>query len=220
VDGDLSEAVRRGLAYALDGRLAPHYERHLVHDCRYSTPQVLADALAGLAPPGGRFLDLGAGSGLVGEAAVDRGLALQFVAIDLSEAMLTLIDCTAYIDRRQADCTLALPYPDAWFDGAVAAGLLEHVPDPARVFASVARAIRPGAPFLFTYPPNRFGRTELIDTEQGLLSHDVDATSESLETCGLCIAGEREYPAYLNGAKGWLTHRLVVCHRSAASDAK
>ncbi len=209
---DLDREVRRGLIYALEGRLAPHYERHLVQDCHYRTPQVLAEALAGVAPVRGQWLDLGAGPGLVGKAIVDRALALEFVAIDISETMLALIDCPAYVSRCVADCTGRLPFPDGSFDGAVAAGLLEHIVSPGRVFAEVARLLRPRTHFVFSFPPNWSGRTELLDAEQGLLSHDADSIRQCLDACGLRIAFEGDYPAYVNGSKGWLTHRLVVSH--------
>src|SRR5436190_12333228 len=64
----LDTAVRRGLAYALEPRLAPHYERHLVEECHYRTHEILASELAALAPRPGLFVDMGAGSGLVGKA--------------------------------------------------------------------------------------------------------------------------------------------------------
>src|SRR3954467_14399880 len=73
----LRTAVERGLAYALEARLAVHYERHLVEECHYRTHEILALELATLAPPPGRFVDMGAGTGLVGKAVASRGLGLD-----------------------------------------------------------------------------------------------------------------------------------------------
>src|SRR5260221_7721360 len=140
----LRTAVRRGLAYALEARLAPFYERHLVEECHYRTHEVLAGELARLAATAGLFVDIGAGSGLVGRALVARGLALDLVAVDISRAMLELIDLPAYVDKHVADCTKVLSFAAASFDGALAAGLLEHIADPPAFFGEVARIVRPG----------------------------------------------------------------------------
>jgi predicted TPR repeat methyltransferase len=205
---DLRADVRRGLAYALDERLAPHYERHLVRDCHYRTPSIIADTLRGLGAVRGRWLDAGAGSGLVGKAIAETGLPLELVAVDLSAPMLELIDCGTYVDRFVADCLVSLPFSDGAFDGAIAAGLLEHVVDAGRLLGNVARVIKPRGTLLFTFPPNETGRTEVFD--EGLVSHDGDAIRRAVDASGMLVIREVDYPAYLNGSKGWLTHRLVV----------
>lgn len=51
----------------------------------------------------------------------------------------------------QADLE-ALPFADAVFDAALCIVTLEHVPDPARVLAEIARTLRPGAPLLVVVP--------------------------------------------------------------------
>src|SRR5262249_35028513 len=128
------------MRYALDARLAVHYERHLVGDCHYRTPEVVAEVLATLAlEPGSLVLDLGAGTGLLGEAVARRRISTELWALDVAEPMLELIDAPIYVGRRCADATSNLPFPERTFDGVVAAGLLEHVADPSRVFRNSAR---------------------------------------------------------------------------------
>src|SRR5258708_15613348 len=105
------------MRYANDARLAAHYERHLVDDCHYRTPEVVAEEIE-------RFIDLrsnvvllevGAGTGLVGEAALRRRLAVEMSALDVSEAMLELIDSPISLARRCRDAAAQIAPPWATF---------------------------------------------------------------------------------------------------------
>jgi SAM-dependent methyltransferase len=64
-------------------RLAADYRE------RPGYPPALVDRLAGLAGPGGRVVDLGAGTGLLAVPLAERGLALQ--AVEPAEAMLDVL---------------------------------------------------------------------------------------------------------------------------------
>jgi len=210
----LRTAVERGLAYALEARLAVHYERHLVEECHYQTHEILARELAALAPPPGLFVDMGAGTGLVGKAIASQGLELDLVAIDISGPMLELIRAPVYVAKHIVDCT-ETPFADASFDGALAAGLLEHLVEPSALFREVARIVEPGGLFLFSFPKNETGRTELFDAEQGLVSHDAQRIAASLAEAGLRALKEMDHPAYLNGSMGVTSHRVVIAVRES-----
>jgi predicted TPR repeat methyltransferase len=211
----LDAIVRDGLAYAMDERLAPYYERHLVEECRYRTPDVAAELMASI-DARGLWVDLGAGTGLVGKAITRRAIGVELVALDISEAMLGLIDAPSYIERRQADATLEIPFGEGHFDGAVAAGLLEHVTRPVHLFRNVARVVKANGAFVFTFAPNNAGRTELFDAGDGLVSHDIGEVREGLASVGFSVAREMDVQAYLPGPEGWVTHRIVVGVRRAA----
>jgi ubiquinone/menaquinone biosynthesis C-methylase UbiE len=213
--GRLRDEVESGLRYAMDARLAPHYERHMVDDCHYRTPDVVADALARFAHPHGSWLDLGAGSGLVGRAIVPRNIAVDLVAVDISQAMLDLIEGSPYVARHVADGSVALPFPEASFDGVLTAGVLEHVTHPRRLLSNALRVTKPGGALLFTYPPNRSGRTERCQHEDGLVSHDVELMTAEVGLLGMSVVHEVEFPAYLIGSRGWIVHRLVVGFRGS-----
>jgi len=199
------------MRYANDDRLAVHYERHLVGDCHYRTPEVVAEVLEKLAPkPGTVVLDLGAGTGLVGKAVARRAAPVTLWALDVAEPMLRLIDAAIYVGRTCADASANLPFPARTFDGVVAAGLLEHIEEPARVFANAARVIRPGAIFVFTFPPNHDGRAGIFDSEDALVSHDPVTVRASLASVGLHVTYEETFPAYESGASGFVTHHLLA----------
>jgi ubiquinone/menaquinone biosynthesis C-methylase UbiE len=155
---------------------------------------------------------MGAGSGLVGKALFARGLALDVVAVDISPAMLELIEVPAYVEKLVADCA-ATPFADASFEGAFAAGLLEHIVEPPAFFVEVARIVKPRGLFLFSFPPNRTGRTELFDPEQGLVSHDIERIAAGLAEAKMIVHEQIDYPAYLNGSRGPVWQRLVIARR-------
>ena len=213
----LQDQVKRGLVYAMDERLAAHYERHLVEDCHYRTPDVVAQQLVEHRASG-RWLDLGAGTGLVGKAALRLGLRIDFIAVDMSEAMLRLIDCPLYVAWKCADVAERLPFDDEGFDGVVAAGLFEHIVEPGLVLREAARLLQPGGLFVFTFPANRAGRTELEDSDEGLVSHDAERMRADLASSGLTATYALSFPAYRSGSKGWVTHHLVGGVRTVRSD--
>jgi len=101
----------------------------------------LADALVARSPvplDGARVLDVGAGTGVAGEAALRAG-ASRVVAVDLAVGMLGLRD--PRIVAAAADA-VRLPFPDRSFDVAVAAFSLGHVPDPGAALVELRRVAR------------------------------------------------------------------------------
>jgi len=108
------------------------------------------DAVSAL-PRGARILDAGCGNGLpITKSLVDAGYCA--VGIDSSPAMLarfrTNLPAVPVVrgDVRHA------PFAEDVFDGAIAWGVIFHLrpPDQARAFEGISRALKPGAPFLFT----------------------------------------------------------------------
>jgi len=122
---------------------------------RYFVDRYQAREVA-LWPPDLRVLDIG------GHKVAKRG---QF---DLS-AFPVRVTCLNISSVKRPDVLgdgAALPFPDRVFDAVVCAELLEHVYDPQRVLAEVARVLRPGGRLLITVPflvqihgdPDDFGR--------------------------------------------------------------
>ena len=100
----------------------------------------LARALIGAAPfpvPGARVLDLGAGTGVAGRAALAAG-ADRVVAADLAVAMLR----RARPAHPVAADAAALPFRDQAFDLVVAAFCLNHLPRPGAALREVRRVSR------------------------------------------------------------------------------
>jgi SAM-dependent methyltransferase len=91
---------------------------------------------------GTRVLDVGCGLGHLAAAAVARGAAVT--GTDLAEGMLEAARARhPGIEFVRGDGE-ALPFEDATFDAALAAFVINHLPDPERGAAELIRVTRPG----------------------------------------------------------------------------
>lgn len=106
-------------------------------------------ALVELVPadPGGRWLEVACGPGIVARALAPRVGAVA--GVDLTPSMIEKARSEAAavgatnLEFSLGDAT-ALDFPDAGFDGAVTRFSLHHIPVPGRVLAEMARVVRPG----------------------------------------------------------------------------
>jgi 2-polyprenyl-6-hydroxyphenyl methylase/3-demethylubiquinone-9 3-methyltransferase len=102
---------------------------------------------------GASVLDVGCGGGLLSEGLADRGA--NVVGIDLGTDNLAAARVHAQtrgvrVDYRCLDVeTLADELPGS-FDVVTCLEMLEHVPEPGRVVAACAKAVRPGGSLFFS----------------------------------------------------------------------
>jgi SAM-dependent methyltransferase len=97
-------------------------------------------------PPGGRWLDVGCGTGALSETILEVTLPSEVVGIDPSAGYVAYArsrvpDPRAHFDVGDAR---ALPFVAGSFDGVVSGLVLNFVPDPAAAVAEMARVARPG----------------------------------------------------------------------------
>jgi SAM-dependent methyltransferase len=166
------------------GAFNPTWQRHVA---------AYAHAAEVLGP--GRVLDLGCGTGHSFHLLAPRETVGVDIAADALEGQQRE---TVVADMR------ALPFDDRSFDSVLAAQSLEHVPDPDRILAEVARVLRPGGTAMLT-TPNRltFGRPdEIIDPY-----HHVELDRHELRTLCERFFGEVE----LRGVFG--SERYMAIHR-------
>ncbi|MFA1542578.1 class I SAM-dependent methyltransferase [Actinomadura monticuli] len=109
-------------------------------------------------PEGGSVVDVGCGTGRalpVLRSAV--GPAGKVIGVDLTPQMLD----TARAHGRARHCVLMLadarrlPFADARLDAVFAAGLVQHMPDPAAALVELARITRRGGRLIVFHPSGR-----------------------------------------------------------------
>lgn len=204
--GGAGTAITPAYVRALFDGYAERFERHLVDGLAYRGPQLLADALDASA----RFeaaIDLGCGTGLVGEAL--QGRVRHLTGIDLSPAMLAKAEAKRAGGRRLYDRLLhgdLVPVlaaePACSVDLVVAADVFIYVGDVSAVLAATARVLRPGGLVAFTVQthgdpaePVRLGEDGRYAQSPGYLT--VAAGNAGLDVVSLApavIRRERDVP--------------------------
>lgn len=138
---------------------ADGYERYVGRWSRRLAPAFVAWARL---PSGARVLDVGCGTGALSEAILARAPS-QLLGVDLSaayveEARRRLGGAGA---RFEVGNAISLPLPDASFDAALSALVLNFVPDPAGMLAEMRRVLVPGG-LAGVYVWDYAGRMEMM----------------------------------------------------------
>jgi 2-polyprenyl-6-hydroxyphenyl methylase/3-demethylubiquinone-9 3-methyltransferase len=102
---------------------------------------------------GARVLDVGCGGGLLSEGLTERGarvLGIDMAAENIAVATAHAGDRGLSVEYRCIDVEHVAADAPERFDVVTCLEMLEHVPDPGRVVAACAAAVRPGGALFFS----------------------------------------------------------------------
>lgn len=147
-------------AYALDSDeksralyrdWAQTYDETMLQGLHYQSPQTVARLLAAHLPDRqAAVLDIGCGTGLLGQGLAEHGFT-TIDGLDVSPEMMQVAQRRGvYRHFLKADLHLPLDIPDARFGGASCCGTFTHGHVDARCLDELFRILQPGAPFAFT----------------------------------------------------------------------
>jgi SAM-dependent methyltransferase len=123
-------------------RLPRPLRRHILH-FEVEIEDAVADFARGL-PTGARVLDAGAGEGRYAHLFARQ----RYCGVDLAVG-----DAAWNYGRLDTVADLAaLPFRDGQFDAAIHIVTIEHLPEPARALAEIARSLAPGGLLLVAAP--------------------------------------------------------------------
>ena len=139
----------QGECKALYKDWATTYDATMVDELAYLAPQTVVSVLANhLADKQASILDLGCGTGLVGESLQRLGFD-AIDGVDFSQEMLNVAQGKNLYRRLiQADLTAATDLPSEEYDAAISAGLFTYGHLDAQCLGEIFRTIKPGGLFV------------------------------------------------------------------------
>jgi len=169
---------------------ANRFDDHLVNELDYAVPLKMRGALERLAanePAFARTLDLGCGTGLVGEAI--RDIAAEIHGVDLSPRMIERASEKGVYDSLDVgDVVAYLARPATarmGYDLVIAAELFIYIGDLGPLFAAVAAALNPSGVFVFSVERFDGGSYRLVET--GRYQHSRSYVGQLADENGFSI---------------------------------
>ena len=128
---------------------APQYDRDL-SEFEWTSPRIAVEMLTRYAPQEAKILDVGAGTGLVGECLIDAGYR-DLQAIDLSPGMLKVArQKNIYGNLWQMILGERLSFASDTFDAVIGVGVFSTGHAPVHAFDELVRITRSGGHIVFS----------------------------------------------------------------------
>ena len=190
LSGETTKIAPRAYVRKLFDDYAARFDDHLVGKLDYKIPELMRRVVDCATDNRGRFgraLDLGCGTGLVGENFKD--IVEQIHGVDLSPKM---IECAGrkdiYSALHLADVLEFLESSDSKasdYDLILAADVFVYIGDLAPVFAAIGRALTEGGLFVFSVESLEQGSYKLRPT--GRYAHSDACISGLASDCGFAV---------------------------------
>lgn len=191
LEGKTTERAPTNYVRDLFDQYADTFESHLVKKLAYRTPQLLGDILRGCMGTARdlAILDLGCGTGLMGEVLHDVGGHL--VGVDISPKMIDKTLAKGLYQEAHAEDLLSFMQRSSSerFDTVIAADVFVYLGELREIFVEAARLLRPGGWFAFTVEATDAGETaDFVLDSTGRFRHSQGYLRRLAETAGLSEA--------------------------------
>jgi predicted TPR repeat methyltransferase len=137
----------------------------------YQAPEVVAETVVSRHPGARSVLDVGCGTGLVGQALRARGFTGTLRGLDISQASLEVAgERGVYDSLEAADFQQRLPVDDESVDAVVCVGVMTYLPEVESVWRELARVVTPGGVVVVTQRDDLWDEREcqaIVDRMQG-----------------------------------------------------
>ena len=190
ITGETTEAAPADYIRKLFDGYAPRFDAHLVGELGYAVPELMRRAVDRLHEDKGVFgraLDLGCGTGLVGEAFREKVKELH--EVDLSAKMLDRARRKGVYDAVHLedvhDCLRRYAAEAMTFNLVLAAELFIYIGNLEPIFARVAEVLAPGGLFAFSVEGTDDGAFKLLRT--GRYAHGADYVRALASRHGLSV---------------------------------
>lgn len=204
------------IAELFDG-YADAFDAALVVRLSYVVPDALLSVILSSAGGGARFgaaLDLGCGTGLMGERL--RQHVERLAGVDLSDGMLNKARQKRLYDTLvRADITDAATWPGHRFDLVTAADVFIYLGDLAPVFAHVAACLAPNGLFGFSVETSEAADPFSL-LASGRYAHSLGSIERMLRSAGLKTEASRRLA--IRKDRGASVDGLIVVARAAPGD--
>jgi predicted TPR repeat methyltransferase len=192
---------------------ADSFDKHLVEELGYRTPELIAtllrETMGHVQPRSLDVLDLGCGTGLAGVAIAP--MAHRIIGVDLAPKMLEVAARKALYERLECNDVLTMLAAEqaASFDLVLAADVFVYLGRLDEVVAEVKRVLRPGGFFAFSVEQLE-GRDGAGDPASNASGGDrgSNAADYQVNTTGR-YAHSADYLRRLSGPGGFALQRLI-----------
>ncbi len=148
--------------------MAENYDESLGGEWGWTSPEYTAEVLSRYTSPSARVLDVGTGTGLVGECLFRRGYRDVFGLDMAQEMMKQALPKNAYRGLYRAQLGHPLPFHPDQFDAVVSVGTMAMGHAPANCLEELVRITRTGGHIAYTLRPVVYTHMGFKDVQDSL----------------------------------------------------